>query len=319
MIPLLAVLLLAFPAAAQTAKGPGLWMRKAPSFMTRAETAVAALDGKIYVVGGSVAGRYVLALTEEFDPATEAWRARAPLPRELTHVGLVGLDGKLYAVGGFSSATSDHEGAVDALFAYDPKLDAWRTLAPMKAPRGSVGVAALGGKLHAIGGRGLDKTTVATHEIYDPATDRWRDAAPLSRARDHLAVVVADGRIHAIGGRTASFFDNSDLHEIYDEAADRWQSAAPLPTPRSSVAATVLQGMILVAGGECRNFTTYIENEGYDLKSGTWEFLSPLPVGRHAFGAATIGDVAYFAGGALGCGGNGMTSEMLGFTLPDRK
>jgi Kelch motif len=38
---------------------------------------------------------------------------------------------------------------------------------------------ALDGKVHAIGGRGLDKVTVATHEVYDPASDKWSSAAPI--------------------------------------------------------------------------------------------------------------------------------------------
>ena len=317
----LAVLLaasVAFPASAQAPKGPGVWTRKPAMLMTRSEVAVAALDGKIYVVGGSVPGRLALAVTEQYDPVRESWLERAPLPRALSHVGLVAAGGLLYAIGGFASPTADHEDAVAALYAYDPKSDSWRELAPMSAPRGSVGAVALGGMIHAIGGRGPDKRTVALHEIYDPATDRWRKAAPLAMARDHLAAIVADGRIHVIGGRTGSLFDNVDLHEVYDAAADRWDRAAPLPTPRSSAAASVLDGTILVAGGECRNNTTYAETEGYDPQSGKWSFLMPLPAGRHAFGAATVGDTAYVAGGATVCGGTGTVNDLLAFRLPQR-
>ena len=316
---MLFVLAVAAPACAQAPKGPGLWMRKAPMLMIRGEVAVAALGGKIYVVGGSTAGRYALTANEAYDPATESWLERAPLPQALSHLGLVAVGGALYAIGGFASTTADHEAAVATLYAYDPKTDSWRVRAPMRAARGSVGAAVLDGKIHVVGGRGLDKQVVATHEIYDPATDSWRPAAPLGRARDHLAAIAAEGRIHAIGGRTATLFDNSDSHEVYDPAGDRWEPAAPLPTPRSSSAATLLGSLILVAGGECRNNTTYAENEGYDLKTGKWAFLSPLPAGRHAFGAATAGDTAYFIGGSTGCGGTGVGNDLLGFKLPQQK
>jgi hypothetical protein len=73
----------------------------------------------------------------------------------------------------------------------------------MKGPRASVGVAVIDGKIHVIGGRGLDAVTVATHEVYDPANARWSEAAPLPRPRDHMAVIAVDGKIHAIGGRLA--------------------------------------------------------------------------------------------------------------------
>ena len=52
--------------------------------------------------------------------------------------------------------------AQDSHFEYDP-ADTWRILAPLKTPRGSVGVVALNGKIHAIGGRTVDRVTSAVH------------------------------------------------------------------------------------------------------------------------------------------------------------
>ena len=144
-----------------------------------------------------------------------------------------------------------------------------------------------GGKIHAIGGRGLNKATVATHEVYDPSTGKWSKAAPLPTARDHMGVIVADGRIHVIGGRTADNADNTNLHDVYDPTTNSWQSAAPLPIARSSGAAAYYHGLILYAGGECNQRRgTFSENEAYDPKTGKWLTLAPLPAGRHGFGAA---------------------------------
>jgi hypothetical protein len=49
-----------------------------------------------------VPGIYGLRQTEEYDPATDRWRERAPMPRGLHHVEAVALDGKTYAVVGLS-------------------------------------------------------------------------------------------------------------------------------------------------------------------------------------------------------------------------
>src|SRR5262245_38345940 len=92
---------------AQT-QGTGSKARALPQ--PRAEHNAIALNGKIYAVGGGIpdpSGKGMLdrgasTLVEEYDPATDRWRVRAPLPHALTHVGLTGLDGKLYAVGGFT-------------------------------------------------------------------------------------------------------------------------------------------------------------------------------------------------------------------------
>src|SRR5258708_23000609 len=101
----------------------------------------------------------------------------------------------------------------------------------MKAPRAAVGVAVLAGKIHVIGGRGLDAVTVATHEVYDPATGTWSEAAPLPKARDHMAVVAVAGKIHVIGGRLAGPPQRTRPHDGHDPAPKFWASALPLPAP----------------------------------------------------------------------------------------
>ena len=89
------------------------------------------------------------------------------------------MNGKVFVVGGFTRNV--HMGALDVAFEYNPASDSWRTLAPLKSPRGSVGVTALNGKIHAIGGRGVDTVTVATHEVYDPATGIMERACTLAQ------------------------------------------------------------------------------------------------------------------------------------------
>ena len=159
--------------------GQGKWSEKARLPETRGEVAVASVNGKIYVLGGSARGRDDQPLNEEYDPATDRWRERAPMPRGLSHAGAVGMNGKVFVVGGFTRNV--HLGALDVAFEYNPASDSWRTLAPLKSPRGSVGVTALNGKIHAIGGRGVDTVTVATHEVYDPATGIMERACTLAQ------------------------------------------------------------------------------------------------------------------------------------------
>ena len=136
----------------------------------------------------------------------------------------------------------------------------------MKAGRGSVGVAALDGKIYAIGGRHPDGNVVATHEVYDLATNSWKELAPLPKARDHMAVVAADGKIHAIGGRTGGSKEMTGQHDIYDPKTDTWSSGPPLPTPRSGLAAALYKDLVLVIGGELPP-NTFAQNEAYDPKT----------------------------------------------------
>src|SRR2546426_9300774 len=80
---------LASVAAAVGAQSKGEWGAKAPALLKRTEVAVAAVRGKVYVVGGFQQGlSFIAPAVEEYDPATDTWRHRASLPSGLHHAGI---------------------------------------------------------------------------------------------------------------------------------------------------------------------------------------------------------------------------------------
>ena len=70
---------------------------------------------------------------------------------------------------------------------YDPGTDAWEAVAPLTLARFGAGVAALDGKLYAVGGRIEDDEVdrpANTVERYDPATNAWGEVvAPMATGR----------------------------------------------------------------------------------------------------------------------------------------
>src|SRR5436309_15074363 len=119
---LIIVLTLAVQSSTQT-NTQGVWSEKAQMLEPRGEVAAAAVDGKIYVLGGSALGNDAQTLNEEYTPATDRWRVRAPMPSGLSHVGAVGMNGKIYVVGGFTRNV--HMDARDVAFEYDAAKDTW--------------------------------------------------------------------------------------------------------------------------------------------------------------------------------------------------
>ena len=197
---------------AALAQDQGSWSAASTMPTGTGDSGVAALDGKIYVVGGSSfyphivptssdmgTGTWGSSVNYEYDPATDHWRELAPLPIGLSHVGVVGFNHKLYAFGGFTS--NIHANSQNAAMAYDPAANTWQWLAPLSSRRGSVGVAEVDGKIHVFGGRPHDPTPLDIHEIYDPTTNQWTKSVPMPLARDHMGVAVIDGKIHIVGGR----------------------------------------------------------------------------------------------------------------------
>ena len=105
------------------------------------------------------------------------------------------LDGKRYAVGGYNDDEDGHTSYLTSVERYDPAANAWEAVAPMAEARHAPAVAALDGKLYAVGGYcengEYGGASSCSLERYDPATNAWEAAAPLTTARQFQAITVA--------------------------------------------------------------------------------------------------------------------------------
>jgi len=93
-----------------------------------------------------------IASVEMYDPKTNTWTERAPLPTPRQAMGAdVGADGRIYVVGGAPSYA--HPAPMDVVEIYDPETDRWEKGPSLYYPRrGHAVVATEDGKLYAIGG-----------------------------------------------------------------------------------------------------------------------------------------------------------------------
>jgi Kelch motif protein len=288
----------------------GVWTTLTPAPTKRTEVAASAVAGKIYVVGGfaepglsNIKDLAISTRVEEYDPSTDRWTAKAPLPVGLHHVGIAVIGRQLYVAGGFTKSLLSVWNPVATLYRYDPERNAWSELAPMPTARGALAVAESGGKLLAIGGYEGDRNSAAV-ELYDPAANRWTSRAPLPTPRDHLAAAAIGDRVYAIGGRlNRDYGRNLAVTEAYDMSGDRWTRVADLPTPRSGITAGVLQGTIYVLGGEAPS-GTFHANEGYRPDLDRWRTMTPMPTARHGLGSAVIEEQLYVISGGPSPGGS---------------
>lgn len=76
------------------------WLTKSPMAIARADaTAVAAPDGRIYVIGGGNTSG-TLTSVEAYDPATDTWAFATPTPIARSGAGAAVGDGRIYVMGG---------------------------------------------------------------------------------------------------------------------------------------------------------------------------------------------------------------------------
>ena len=206
---------------------------------------VAAVDGKVYVVGGFDASGQAVATVEMYDPATDCWMQRASLPSPLHHVNLAAVGSKLYVVGGLSGSSFSASGTT---LEYDPGLDRWSPLTSMPGgtERGASGVAVLDGRIVVAGG--LRGVSVADASLFDPEADAWSPLQPLGVARDHLGAATVGGQVYAVAGRAGGVLKAA--LEVLDASSGSWSRRADILTARGGVAAAELSGRLVVLGGE---------------------------------------------------------------------
>lgn len=186
------------------------WTSKAPCPLATPSNNV---YGNVHYGGGAANGRlYVvefntnlssLTATYEYDPGTDRWTTKAPVPFSYQEFATTTLGEELYVL-----ASSAGGGK---LAVYDPVGDVWvlRAALPTIALPGLV---AANGKVYTVGGVTGDGTLTplavspAVYE-YDPAVDRWAARGDLTVSRHSPAAVDVGSEVFVMGGSsTTSLF-----------------------------------------------------------------------------------------------------------------
>jgi hypothetical protein len=124
----------------------------------RSFPAAAAVNGTLYVIGGDGPGS-----VEAYDPATDTWSMKAPIPNGGGTHTAAALNGLIYAIGGSSGTMK----------VYNPATDSWATLGSMPSFQGQFALAVLDGRLFAAGGNLADNTAVGTLSANRPPEATW--------------------------------------------------------------------------------------------------------------------------------------------------
>ena len=119
----------------------------------------AALEGKLYVVGGQekAGGKANKAqfqdLVQIYDIASKTWSEGSRMPTKRSGGGVAAIKGKIYVAGG--RPPHGHDFAV-----YDPKADQWTLLPKMPTARNHIAVAAIDDRFYVVQVEGLAADSV---------------------------------------------------------------------------------------------------------------------------------------------------------------
>ena len=170
------------------------WTQLSDNLNARMISSVAALNGKIYVMGGqSEYGAYSNSI-EVYDPATDTWKTDlAPMPTARSWIEAISAEGKIYAVGGWNGA------GLSSVDVYDPELDTWASAQDMPNSMWDTGhnIVEKNGKIYVVGGcTGVSCNMFSEVYVYDIALNIW---SPL----DGVSAELQNYPIQRSGGMTA--------------------------------------------------------------------------------------------------------------------
>ncbi len=303
-----------------SAVSEGGWGTKAPlPQVILGKGGAIVVDGKIYVVGGSA--------TYMYDPASNVWTAKAPMPTPRFYFGIAAYKNKIYTIGG-SAWVNGTEKSYSVNEVYDPASDTWQTKQPVSTSRYDLAAGVVNGKIYLIGGStGIIQNpgtppnmgTVYMNEVYDVANDSWTAKAPDPLAVQGSSSAVCDGKIYILGQFST---------EIYDPANDTWTRGAANPGQVVYSAAAATTGIdapkqICVFGGATYEMGLKGSSltQVYFPQNNSWSYGASMPTAREYLTAADVNDTIYVIGGSKGLSLPAVTSNEvywpIGYGTPD--
>ncbi|MCC5863792.1 MAG: hypothetical protein JJU31_01605 [Wenzhouxiangella sp.] len=203
----------------------GQWSEGEPMPTPRGSIAIALVDGLIHTIGGTVMHKdhvhehdnpaagddRSVGTHEVYDPATDSWSRRAPMPTARNHHGAAVVDGRIHVLAGrvgreFEMTT--HE-------IYDPASDSWSEGPPLPTGRSGVATVERQGRIYVFGGETFTAParTFDEAEAFDPATGEWEQLPPVPTARHGLGAAVIDDVIHVVSGGPNPGYSYSTANE----------------------------------------------------------------------------------------------------------
>ena len=267
-------------------------------------------SGAIYAFGGRNATG-TLGTVERYDPSTDDWSPRTPMPVPLNgSLAVRGGDGIIYVIGG-NSRVYDSSTFVQA---YDPISDTWsfKSSYPVRTV-GAAGALGSDDKIYVFGGYpGCCGSYLSSSFSYDPASDTWTPIAPMPTPREAAAAALAaNGRIYVAGGNGSGPVEQT--MEAYDPATNTWETDAPMPIGMTNMSLVAAPNGDLYAFGEPEPFTgsagTVLQ---YTPATNSWAALAPLPSGRAGARAILAGNGNIYAIGGVLVDSGGSVTQYVG-------
>jgi N-acetylneuraminic acid mutarotase len=185
----------------------------------RAALCANVVDEKIYLVSGMkyagvppVFGQ-LTDINEVYDPSTDSWSTKTPIPTSISYYPSAVVDNKIYLMGGTFLTNIPTQ-------IYNPETDTWNYGKTIPTAVFSPAAGATTGllapkRIYVFGGQVDANIVTNLTQVYDPENDTWTTGTPMPTPRWSLGVAVVDDELYVIGGKTGEGNNFSAVNEKY--------------------------------------------------------------------------------------------------------
>uniref|UniRef100_H3CNW6 Kelch like family member 30 n=1 Tax=Tetraodon nigroviridis TaxID=99883 RepID=H3CNW6_TETNG len=194
------------------------WTTVAPMTRARTNHASTALNGEIYVIGGTTADHVEV---EHYDPYSNTWNVTSPALKYVSNFTATACHGKLYVIG--SCAVKYNALTMQC---YNPVTESWISMSSPFMPRylSSPRSACMDGIIYLV----ADNTKKVFS--YNPEENIWQKVQHLHVLHENGGLVAMDGKLFVTGGHWKGMEGDYSVEvEAYHPPSDSWELECFLP------------------------------------------------------------------------------------------
>lgn len=191
------------------------WENRTSIPTTRLVQQANVVDGKIYVIGGQIPSPLGVvnpsSANDVYDPETDSWSKKAPIPTPVMGYASAVLDKKIYIIGGGIPGGAPDFNSTNEVQIFDPKTNEWTNGPSIPTGVAFASACATTGlfapkRIYVVGGTLIYNWNrypppgTDLNQVYDPETGNWAGATSMPTGRYELTLVNVDDELYAIGG-----------------------------------------------------------------------------------------------------------------------
>ncbi|GFQ70644.1 alpha-scruin [Trichonephila clavata] len=213
---------------------------------------VAALKGKIYVVGGKKDSDIMLDSVEVYNTKTNTWTIVDSLDYPTMGAGVCSHHGQVWVIGGMSESRGKIS-LIHEVRCYDPQMREWiRNIPSLPYPRAFIGAVECMNRVFIMGGTSYADSDIYSDDlnsldevIYFEEDERtWKTITPMMDPRHFVGAAAVGRSLFALGGLSSYKKGAIDEVNVYTETNNQWHKCTNLPVSLCGFAATAIPNVL---------------------------------------------------------------------------